>query len=162
MTTKAAPASAKWKPVIRVVAYLCVSGLMPLSTALSAPNFLVIMGDDMGVETLSCYGLNDDTAVTPTLDNLCDHGIRFDNMWSQPVCSPTRATILTGRLRVPDGYRTPDRNAARRAEGRAGEAPGGASRRRPQPAESAGITAGTFPGRIHVADGAQDRSGAGV
>ena len=102
MKTKAAPVSANWKPVIRVVGYLCASGLMPLSTALSAPNFLVIMGDDMGVETLSCYGLNDNTAVTPTLDNLCDHGIRFDNMWSQPVCSPTRATILTGRY----GFRT--------------------------------------------------------
>jgi len=80
--------------------FLLVSGFV--STAQGAPNFLVVVGDDMGAETLSCYGLNDDTAVTPTLDNLCAHGIRFDNMWSQPVCSPTRATVMTGRY----GFRT--------------------------------------------------------
>ena len=56
----------------------------------------------MGAETLSCYELNENVAVTPTLDNLCAHGIRFDNMWSQPICSPTRATLMTGRY----GFRT--------------------------------------------------------
>lgn len=66
-------------------------------TALAAPNFLVIIGDDMGVETLPCYELNDNTAVTPTLDNLCAQGIRLTNVWSQPSCSPTRATLMTGR-----------------------------------------------------------------
>lgn len=85
-----------------IVGLVCVFGVLPVGTAVSAPNFLVIVGDDMGAETLSCYGLNDDTAVTPTLDNLCAHGIRFDNMWSQPVCSPTRATVMTGRY----GFRT--------------------------------------------------------
>ena len=91
-----------WRPIASVVSLICVGGLMPLPTAHSAPNFLVIMGDDMGVETLSSYGLHDDTAVTPVLDELSDNGIRFTNMWSQPVCSPTRATILTGRY----GFRT--------------------------------------------------------
>jgi arylsulfatase A-like enzyme len=85
-----------------VVGLICILGVLPASTAVSAPNILVIVGDDMGVETLSCYGLNNDVAVTPTLDNLCAHGIRFDNMWSQPVCSPTRATVMTGRY----GFRT--------------------------------------------------------
>lgn len=66
------------------------------------PNFLLILGDDMGVETLPCYGVGSNTAVTPTLDSLCDEGVRFDNMWSQPVCSPTRATVMTGRY----GFRT--------------------------------------------------------
>jgi arylsulfatase B len=66
-------------------------------TALAAPNFLVIIGDDMGVETLPCYELNDNTAVTPTLDNLCAQGMRLTNVWSQPSCSPTRATLMTGR-----------------------------------------------------------------
>lgn len=76
--------------------------MLPLSAANCAPNFLVIVGDDMGVETLASYGLNDNTAVTPTLDNLGETGIHFDNMWSQPVCSPTRATVMTGRY----GFRT--------------------------------------------------------
>ena len=81
---------------------LIVSGFLSFGDAIAAPNIMVIVGDDMGVETLSCYGLNDDTAVKPTLDNLCAHGIRFDNMWSQPVCSPTRATVMKGRY----GFRT--------------------------------------------------------
>ena len=61
------------------------------------PNFLLILGDDMGVETLSSYNLNDSAALTPNLDRLAAEGIRFNNMWSQPVCSPTRATVMTGR-----------------------------------------------------------------
>jgi len=77
------------------------------------PNILLIIGDDMGNETLSCYGLNSDTAKTPTLDDLCTNGVRFDNFWSQPVCSPTRATMLTGRygFRTGVGRPTGDRGA---------------------------------------------------
>ena len=40
------------------------------------PNLLLIVGDDVGNETLSCYGLNDNTAKTPTLDDLCAIGVR--------------------------------------------------------------------------------------
>jgi len=68
----------------------------------SAPNILLIIGDDMGNDTLASYGLSDDTATTATLDQLANEGIRFNNFWSQPVCSPTRATLLTGRY----GFRT--------------------------------------------------------
>jgi arylsulfatase A-like enzyme len=56
----------------------------------------------MGVETLSSYGLAANTAKTATLDDLANRGMRFNNFWAQPVCSPTRATILTGRY----GFRT--------------------------------------------------------
>lgn len=86
-----------WRRVIRLISVLGIGGLILPPIALSAPNFLIIMGDDMGVETLSSYGLNGDVAVTPKLDELSASGIRFSNMWSQPVCSPTRAKILTGR-----------------------------------------------------------------
>ncbi len=66
------------------------------------PNILLLIGDDMGNETLSCYGWSENPAKTPTLDDLCASGVRFDNFWSQPICSPTRATMLTGRY----GFRT--------------------------------------------------------
>lgn len=66
------------------------------------PNFLVIIGDDMGVETLSSYGIGEETAVTPNLDRLAAGGVQFNNFWVQPTCSPTRATLLTGRY----GFRT--------------------------------------------------------
>jgi len=66
------------------------------------PNILLLIGDDMGNETLSCYEWSKNAAKTPTLDDLCHNGVRFDNFWSQPICSPTRATMLTGRY----GFRT--------------------------------------------------------
>ncbi len=68
----------------------------------SPPNFLVIIGDDMGVETLASYGIGEVTATTPNLDRLAQAGVQFDHFWVQPTCSPTRATLLTGRY----GFRT--------------------------------------------------------
>ena len=73
-----------------------------LGTAHSAPNILLIIGDDMGVETLASYGLGESPPMTSNLDDLAREGVRFTNFWAQPVCSPTRATIVTGRY----GFRT--------------------------------------------------------
>ena len=82
----------------------------------SRPNILLIIGDDMGVETLASYGVGDAHPRTATLDELAREGVRFDNFWSQPVCSPTRATILTGRY----GFRT---GIGRPVNGDPGEVP---------------------------------------
>ncbi|MGI9272995.1 MAG: sulfatase-like hydrolase/transferase [Woeseiaceae bacterium] len=73
----------------------------------SPPNFIIMIGDDMAVETVGCYGVGSTPAKTPTIDQLCDDGMRFDNFWSQPVCSPTRATILTGQYGFRNGVGTP-------------------------------------------------------
>ncbi|MGI9257575.1 MAG: sulfatase-like hydrolase/transferase, partial [Gammaproteobacteria bacterium] len=72
-------------------------------TADAAPNILLILADDMGVEALSVYGVGKTTAPsTATIDSLAEEGVLFRNFWSQPVCSPTRATVMTGRY----GFRT--------------------------------------------------------
>ena len=71
------------------------------------PNFLVLIGDDMGVETLSSYGIGTPTAVTPNLDRLANEGVQFDNFWAEPTCSPTRAAVLTGRYPFRNGVRGP-------------------------------------------------------
>lgn len=69
----------------------------------AAPNILLIIGDDMGVETLASYGVGENTPpTTAALDELAREGVRFTNVWSQPSCSPTRATMITGRY----GFRT--------------------------------------------------------
>ena len=70
--------------------------------AQAAPNILLIIGDDMGVETLASYGLGENPPKTATLDEMARQGMRFTNFWAQPVCSPTRAAIITGRY----GFRT--------------------------------------------------------
>lgn len=73
----------------------------------SPPNILLIIGDDMGKETLSCFGLGGSAASTPNLDRLCNAGARFEAMWTQPFCSPTRATLLTGEYGFSSGLYAP-------------------------------------------------------
>jgi len=60
------------------------------------PNILVILADDLGYGDLPAYGAQD--MQTPNIDNLIASGMRFDNFYANcPVCSPTRAALLTGR-----------------------------------------------------------------
>jgi arylsulfatase A-like enzyme len=60
------------------------------------PNYIVIMTDDQGYGDLSCMGNTD--FVTPNIDALAKDGARFTNWYaSSPVCSPSRASLLTGR-----------------------------------------------------------------
>ena len=60
------------------------------------PNFLFILADDMGWSQLGCYGSN--YYETPNIDRLASQGMRLTDAYAAcPVCSPTRASILTGR-----------------------------------------------------------------
>ena len=62
----------------------------------SRPNIVVILVDDLGVGDLSCYGAKD--LETPAIDRLVARGMRFSNAYANcPVCSPTRAALLSGR-----------------------------------------------------------------
>ncbi|MFW5755363.1 MAG: sulfatase-like hydrolase/transferase [Tangfeifania sp.] len=59
------------------------------------PNIVLIMADDMGYE---CIGANGNTEYdTPNLDRLADSGVRFTNCYSQPLCTPSRVKIMTGK-----------------------------------------------------------------
>ena len=69
----------------------------------SKPNILFIIADDMGVDTLSSYNLSNAPANTPILNGLAESGITFDNAWATPMCTTTRATILTGLHGVHSG-----------------------------------------------------------
>jgi len=61
-----------------------------------APNILVILADDLGYGDLSSYGATD--LKSPNIDGLVAAGMRFDHFYANcPVCSPTRAALLTGR-----------------------------------------------------------------
>ncbi|HKX45305.1 MAG TPA: sulfatase-like hydrolase/transferase [Planctomycetota bacterium] len=74
------------------------------------PNVLVVVADDFGVDQLAAYGLGANPAYTPTLDGLAASGVSFSRVWSNPLCSPTRATLLTGRyaFRTGLGFLTDD------------------------------------------------------
>ena len=61
----------------------------------SKPNIVFILADDLGINDLGCYGRKDQQ--TPNLDRLALQGMRFTCAYAQPVCSPTRAAIMTGK-----------------------------------------------------------------
>ena len=60
------------------------------------PNIVVIVADDLGIGDLGCYGAAD--AKTPNFDRMAVDGIRFTDFHANsPVCSPSRASLLTGK-----------------------------------------------------------------
>ena len=59
------------------------------------PNVILIMADDLGYETLGTYGSA--SYNTPVLDRLAETGVRFDNAHAQPLCTPTRVSLMTGK-----------------------------------------------------------------
>ncbi|MBP6687764.1 MAG: sulfatase, partial [Lacibacter sp.] len=66
------------------------------------PNVIVILADDLGWADLSSYGST--FYETPNLDKLASNGIRFTNSYATcPVCSPTRASMMTGKYTVKTG-----------------------------------------------------------
>jgi arylsulfatase A-like enzyme len=66
------------------------------SPAADKPNLVVILADDLGWGDLGCYGAKD--LRTPHIDRLAAEGVTFDNFYANcTVCSPTRASLLTGR-----------------------------------------------------------------
>jgi len=66
------------------------------------PNILFIMVDDLGKEWIGCYGA--EGIQTPNLDKLAEGGMRFENAWCMPQCTPTRVTLLTGQYPFRHGW----------------------------------------------------------
>jgi Sulfatase len=69
------------------------------------PNILLIIADDLGAEATSLYpalaGTKGQVPI-PNIEALASNGVVFDNAWASPLCSPTRATIVSGKY----GFRT--------------------------------------------------------
>ena len=57
----------------------------------------IILADDLGVEATAAYGEGMSPPPTPNIDALAASGVLFRNAWSNPICSPSRAVLLTGR-----------------------------------------------------------------
>lgn len=76
------------------------SGMTPLVS--SSPNILLIIADDMGKDATPGYPEGDIKPGTPNLDAVRASGLTFNNLWVYPTCSPTRASVITGKY----GYST--------------------------------------------------------
>lgn len=71
-----------------------------------SPNILLIIADDLGVDALNGYNLGNITPTTPHLDSLRNSGLTFMNAWSSPVCTPTRAGMMSGKHGSKNGVKT--------------------------------------------------------
>jgi arylsulfatase A len=73
-----------------------------LLVAAGKPNFVILFADDLGYGDIGCYG--HPTSYTPNLDNLATEGLRFTDFYSSsPLCSPSRAALMTGRFQIRSG-----------------------------------------------------------
>jgi arylsulfatase A-like enzyme len=78
------------------LSFTCFVSCPVFNTNAARPNIVMILVDDLGYGDLSSYGARD--LKSPQIDNLVSGGMRFDNFYANcPVCSPTRASLLTGR-----------------------------------------------------------------
>lgn len=82
---------------ITILVILIVSGFLTLSAKdTKRPNIILVMADDQGWGQTGYY--NHPILKTPNLDKMAENGIRFNRFYAgAPVCSPTRASVLTGR-----------------------------------------------------------------
>jgi len=72
-------------------------GILAKSADARQPNVILIYTDDQGSVDVNCYGAKD--LITPSLDDLATRGVRFTQFYAAaPVCSPSRAAMLTGRV----------------------------------------------------------------
>lgn len=65
-----------------------------MATAGDRPNIVLILADDLGYGDLSCYGAKD--IATPNIDRMASEGMKLNSFYVSPVCSPTRAALMTG------------------------------------------------------------------
>lgn len=80
--------------VFVVFVVLSCQGLVAAQGA-DSPNIVLIMADDMGYECVTANG--GESYETPRLDRMAAGGMRFEHCYSQPICTPSRVQIMTGR-----------------------------------------------------------------
>lgn len=82
----------------RITAILCAA-LLIVMAAINAqaqrPNIVLILADDLGYETIGCNG--GESYRTPAIDQMAAAGMRFENAYAHPLCTPSRVALMTGR-----------------------------------------------------------------
>ncbi len=73
------------------------------------PNVIIIYTDDQGAIDLNCYGAKD--LETPNMDKLVQSGIKFSSFYAAPICGPSRAGLMTGKVPQRTGMLENDKGA---------------------------------------------------
>jgi len=90
--------SSNWRQItfLTIIPTLGMAAFTSAAPPDRRPNVILIYTDDQGSVDMNCYGAKD--LITPNMDALASRGIRFTQFYSAaPVCSPSRAALLTGR-----------------------------------------------------------------
>lgn len=90
-------------PILPYLAAWLVVFQVPLAARKTPPNLVVILADDLGIECLTTYGGK--SHATPNIDKLHAQGVLFSHCFSNPFCSPSRASLLTGRYPFKNGLK---------------------------------------------------------
>src|SRR5688500_11281537 len=101
------------KPILSLLATLTFLCSQSYANEAKRPNVVVLLADDLGFRDIGCYG---GPVKTPALDGLAASGTRFSDFYSGcAVCSPSRATLLTGRHHIRTGVYSWIRDGSQRS-----------------------------------------------
>lgn len=87
--------------MLRLCWALALASIAVYGQAPTRPSFVVFLSDDMGWEQVGFNGGKE--VLTPNIDRIADEGVKLTQFYVQPVCSPTRACLLTGRYAWKNG-----------------------------------------------------------
>ena len=76
--------------------------IAPLERSIDRPNIVFILMDDLGKEWIGCYGA--ENIQTPNIDALAESGMKFQNAYSMPQCTPSRVCFMTGQYPFRNGW----------------------------------------------------------
>lgn len=82
--------------------WLAACGGVGLADEARPPNIILILADDLGAKELSCYGSTQH--ATPHLDQMAAEGMRLETFYANPLCTPTRVTLMTGQYGCHNGF----------------------------------------------------------
>lgn len=94
----------------RILLLITCLAFFSVSQSQQKPNILLIIADDLGIDAINGYQSNALIPSTPTLDSLRQNGLKFTNTWATPQCTPSRASIMSGKYGIKTGVMRPPGN----------------------------------------------------
>ncbi len=98
------------KNINYLIVFLIFTSSVTLYSQQNKPNVLLIIADDLGIDATNGYQQNPRMPTTPHLDALRANGLTFMNTWAAPQCTPTRASIMSGKYGINTGVMRPPGN----------------------------------------------------
>jgi arylsulfatase A-like enzyme len=92
-----------WLALLPVLAWLASAAPSRAEAQAKKPNILFIVADDLGWKDVGFHGSD---IRTPNIDRLASGGVRLEQFYAQPMCTPTRAALMTGRYPFRYGLQT--------------------------------------------------------